>query len=64
VKSGFECGLTIDEYYDFCVGDIIECETVQMIKKPLEMTSGYSADSEPSFDSDAGDVNEGRPTSV
>mgnify|MGYP000812561305 CR=1 FL=1 len=32
VKAGYECGITIENYNDIKVGDIIECFVMEQVK--------------------------------
>jgi translation initiation factor IF-2 len=35
VQQGYECGMALDGYQDFCIGDRIECYEVQEIARTL-----------------------------
>ncbi len=52
VKSGFECGFSIEGYKDFEVDDVIECVKVEFRAKPLSIDrmSASSRGAATSFD--------------
>jgi translation initiation factor IF-2 len=35
IKAGMECGLRLENYQDFAVGDILECYTVEKVMPKL-----------------------------
>jgi translation initiation factor IF-2 len=35
IKTGMECGLRLENYQDFLVGDILECYTVEKVMPKL-----------------------------
>jgi len=39
VREGFECGLSVENYNDIKVGDVIECYRTEEVARTLDSTS-------------------------